>query len=217
MALGRPASRRVGRVRGIRARRRQRASKGGLKKPASGGIRAGPPARRAAPLESALIRAGSRRFGPGRLVSRCAGHVGHTRTASARASKGGAEKPGSGGIRAGPPARRAAPLESALIRAGSRRFGPWKAGVSSGPTIRLFIGDLHRSTTEVSRRLHVEALSNNALLWRKTFLLNASYRLRLSINRNMCRRRCRCWRSAWSSRPLGCRRRIKGRQLRGPT
>jgi hypothetical protein len=88
---------------------------------------------------------------------------------------------------------------------------------SSGPTIRLFIGDLHRSTTEVSRRLHVEALSNNALLWRKTFLLNASYRLRLSINRNMCRRRCRCWRSAWSSRPLGCRRRIKGRQLRGPT
>jgi hypothetical protein len=130
LALGRPASRRVGRVRGIRARRRQRASKGGLKKPASGGIRAGPPARRAAPLESALIRAGSRRFGPGRLVSRCAGHVGHTRTASARASKGGAEKPGSGGIRAGPPARRAAPLESALIRAGSRRFGPWKAGVS---------------------------------------------------------------------------------------
>jgi hypothetical protein len=40
---------------------------------------------------------------------------------------------------------------------------------SSGPTIRLFIGDLHRSTTEVSRRLHVEALSNNALLWRRLF------------------------------------------------
>ena len=28
---------------------------------------------------------------------------------------------------------------------------------SSGPTIRLFIGDLHRSTTEVRWRLHVEA------------------------------------------------------------
>ena len=44
---------------------------------------------------------------------------------------------------------------------------------SSGPTIRLFIGDLHRSTTEVSRRLHVEALSNNALLWRSYDLAEA--------------------------------------------
>lgn len=44
---------------------------------------------------------------------------------------------------------------------------------SSGPTIRLFIGDLHRSTTEVRWRLHVEALSNNAPLWRSYDLAEA--------------------------------------------
>ena len=44
---------------------------------------------------------------------------------------------------------------------------------SNGSTIRLFIGDLHRSTTEVRWRLHVEALSNNAPLWRSYDLAEA--------------------------------------------